>query len=80
VDPTHLDGELDSYHEHPVAQFGSLPRMVNRNDDAVTAVLIAGRVVVEQGEPTPLLGTERTGSFLRVGKPVGAPRANVRAT
>jgi N-acyl-D-aspartate/D-glutamate deacylase len=72
LDPAHLDASLDSYHESPVAQFGNLSRMVNRNDAAVSAVLISGRVVVEAGQPTPLLGTERTGSFLRVGQVVPA--------
>ncbi len=42
--------------------------MVNRNDAAVTAVLISGQVVVEDGVPTEILGTTRTGSFLRVGQ------------
>ena len=79
LDPDHLDASLDAYHEHPVAQFGNLSRMVNRNDAAVAAVLIAGRTVVEAGEPTPVLGTERTGSFLRVGRTVPAPAAKVSA-
>ena len=73
LDPAHLDESLDSYHENPVAQFGNLSRMVNRNDAAVSAVLISGRVVVANGEPTPVLGNERTGSFLRVGKRVSPP-------
>ena len=74
LDPAHLDSDLDDYHENPVEQFGGLSRMVNRNDACVTRVLICGRTVVESGEPTPLLGTERTGSFLRVGQKV-APYA-----
>ncbi len=39
--------------------------MVNRNDDTVTAVFVAGRAVFRDGEPTEVLGTQRTGSFLR---------------
>ena len=39
--------------------------MVNRNDDTVSAVLVAGRAVFLNGEPTEVLGTRRTGSFLR---------------
>ena len=73
LDPAHLDSDVDDYHESPVEQYGGLSRMVNRNDALVTRVLISGRTVVESGEPTPLLGTERTGSFLRVGQKV-APR------
>ncbi len=78
LDPEHLDAELDSYHENPVLQFGNLSRMVNRNNAAVPAVLIGGRVVVAGGEPTPLLGAERTGSFLRVGAPVPAPASSAQ--
>jgi N-acyl-D-aspartate/D-glutamate deacylase len=68
VDPDHLDECLDGYAESPVPQYAGLPRMVNRNDDAVSAVLIGGRTVVRDGVPTPVLGTERTGSFLRAGQ------------
>jgi N-acyl-D-aspartate/D-glutamate deacylase len=78
LDPTRLDSDLDDYHESPVEQFGGLSRMVNRNDACVSRVLVSGRTVVDAGEPTPLLGTERTGSFLRVGQKVAPPVA-VRA-
>jgi N-acyl-D-aspartate/D-glutamate deacylase len=43
-------------------------RMVNRNDDTVKAVFISGRPVVIDGKPTALLGSTRTGSFLRAGR------------
>ena len=77
VDPAHLDDSLDAYAEAPVAQYDDLPRMVNRNDATVPLVMISGRVVVEDGVPTDLLGMERTGSFLRVGQRVApvAPTA-----
>lgn len=68
IDPEHLDAELDAYAESPVEQFGGLERMVNRNDAAVPLVMISGRAVVEHGVPTEVLGTERTGSFLRAGQ------------
>jgi hypothetical protein len=42
--------------------------MVNRNDAAVPAVFVAGRRVVDRGEPTPALGTSRAGRFLRCGE------------
>ena len=77
LDPAALDDRLDDYHESPVEQFGGLSRMVNRNDAAVSRVLISGRTVVQDGVPTGLLGTERTGSFLRVGQKV-APRTGTR--
>ena len=82
LDPAHLDSDLDDYHESPVEQFGGLSRMVNRNDACVSRVMISGRTVVESGEPTALLGAERTGSFLRVGQRVAprpAPRPDPRS-
>ena len=79
VDPDHLDDTLDEYAEEPVSQYGGLPRMVNRNDDAVALVLIAGRTVVRNGAPTDVLGTERTGSFLRAGRQA-ATQATAQAT
>ncbi len=65
VDPAHLDDSLDSYTEEKVEQYGGLSRMVNRNDDTVSAVLVAGRAVFLNGQPTEVLGRQRTGSFLR---------------
>ncbi|KDF02206.1 hypothetical protein Y900_025555 [Mycolicibacterium aromaticivorans JS19b1 = JCM 16368] len=73
INPKRLDSQLDDYAEHPVEQYDGLPRMVNRNNDAVDLVLIGGRAVVRDGEPTPVLGSERTGSFLRVGRATAAP-------
>ncbi|MGV1086351.1 MAG: N-acyl-D-amino-acid deacylase family protein [Mycobacterium sp.] len=67
VDPEMLDSRLDDYAESPVPQYADMPRMVNRNDAAVNLVLIGGRTVVRDGVPTDLLGTTRTGSFLRAG-------------
>jgi N-acyl-D-aspartate/D-glutamate deacylase len=73
LNPGHLDERLDAYAESPVPQYAGLPRMVNRNDDAVDLVLIGGRTVVRDGVPTALLGAERTGSFLRAGRRTPAP-------
>ena len=42
--------------------------MVNRNDATVTAVLVGGSPVFLDGEPTEILGRERTGTFLRAGR------------
>jgi N-acyl-D-aspartate/D-glutamate deacylase len=71
VDPAGLDDALDSYHEEPLVAFGGLSRMVNRNDGAVAAVLVAGQLVVADGIPTDVLGARRTGRFLRAGEPRG---------
>ena len=79
VDPQFLDGRLDDYAEEPVAQYAGLPRMVNRNDEAVNLVLIGGRTVVRDGRPTELLGAERTGSFLRAGARVTTTREMAHA-
>jgi N-acyl-D-aspartate/D-glutamate deacylase len=72
INPDHLDAHLNDYAESPVPQYDNLPRMVNRNDGAVDLVLIGGRAVVRQGRPTEILGTERTGSFLRAGQRTAA--------
>jgi N-acyl-D-aspartate/D-glutamate deacylase len=79
IDPAHLDDSLESYHESPVEQFGGLSRMVNRNDATVPAVFIAGRRVVADGEPTEVVGQERTGQFLRAEQgSVAVPVVEVR--
>ena len=68
IDPERLDASLDGYAEECVDQYGGLSRMVNRNDDTVTAVFVSGHQVVANGEPTEMLGTVRTGTFLRAGR------------
>jgi N-acyl-D-aspartate/D-glutamate deacylase len=65
VDPERLDETLDGYAEAEVEQYGGLSRMVNRNDDTVKAVFVGGRPVFLDGAPTDLVGTPRTGRFLR---------------
>lgn len=65
IDPEHLDASLDDYAEAPVEQYDRLPRMVNRNDAAVTAVFVNGEHVFGEGQPGEALGTRRTGQFLR---------------
>ncbi|MDT5184702.1 MAG: hypothetical protein QOJ20_5893 [Mycobacterium sp.] len=65
IDPERLDGALDDYAEDCVDQYGGLSRMVNRNDDTVTAVLVGGRAVFLDGNATDLVGKQRTGRFLR---------------
>ena len=65
IDPEALDASLDDYNEAPVEQYDRLPRMVNRNDAAVTAVFVNGQHVFGEGRPSQVLGTRRTGQFLR---------------
>jgi N-acyl-D-glutamate deacylase len=68
VDPGGLDESIDEIHEAPMQLLGGIPRMVRRNDRAVTATFIAGELVFERGEFTPGYGQDRrTGSFLRAG-------------
>jgi N-acyl-D-aspartate/D-glutamate deacylase len=81
IDPEHLGDAVDGYAEEPVDQYGGLSRMVNRNDDCVAAVFISGQQVVSNGRPTDILGTVRTGAFLRADRespavlpPVDTPR------
>ncbi|VEG55323.1 N-acyl-D-aspartate/D-glutamate deacylase [Mycolicibacterium aurum] len=73
IDPERLDATLDEYAEEPVEQYGGLSRMVNRNDDTVAAVFVGGRAVFLDGQPTSLVGTERTGRFLRAAHRAPAP-------
>ncbi|EHB47005.1 amidohydrolase [Mycolicibacterium rhodesiae JS60] len=77
VDPQRLDESLDSYHEEKVDQYGGLSRMVNRNGDTVSAVFVAGRAVFVDGQPTEVVGTQRTGSFLRAKTTTPAPSPRV---
>ncbi|NNH68833.1 amidohydrolase family protein [Nocardia uniformis] len=65
IDPERLDDSLDAYAEDPVPVYDNLPRMVNRNDAAVSAVFINGEYVFGDGIAAPALGTRRTGRFLR---------------
>jgi len=67
VDPAGLDAaRLASYHEEPLPEFGGLRRMVNRNDEAVDATVIAGEVVFAAGTFRADYGvSRRTGRFLR---------------
>lgn len=73
IDPAHLDESLSAYTEECVEQYDGLSRMVNRNDDTVTAVLVGGRIVWREGAPTDLVENVRTGSFLRAGRKIPAP-------
>ncbi|WP_082974204.1 amidohydrolase family protein [Mycobacterium sp. E740] len=73
IDPARLDESLDGYAEAAVDQYGGLSRMVNRNDDTVSAVFVGGRAVFLDGAPTELVGNRRTGRFLRAAHRAPAP-------
>jgi N-acyl-D-aspartate/D-glutamate deacylase len=67
VDPSGLDASLDEVHEVAMPGFG-LDRLVRRNDRAVRAVVVNGRVAWRDAAPAPGLGTERGfGRLLRAG-------------
>lgn len=68
LDPERLDESVDQFSEEPSAQYDGLMRMVNRNNETVKAVFISGQPVVIDGKPTDVLGSVRTGSFLRAGR------------
>ncbi|MFD9548588.1 amidohydrolase family protein [Nocardia salmonicida] len=66
IDPAGLDDDVTAYHEEIMPEFGGLSRMVNRNDRAVSATLIAGKIAYRQGQFAPWFGvSERAGRFLR---------------
>ena len=73
VDPRHLDARLDEVHEAEMPGMGGLRRLVRRNDEAVPAVVVAGRVAARAGVASPGLGVERGfGRVLRAGSTSGA--------
>jgi N-acyl-D-aspartate/D-glutamate deacylase len=78
VDPAHLDGTLEEYAEDAVEHYGGLSRMVNRNDATVPLVMVGGVTVWRDGSPTPTLGTDRTGRFLRAGQQAREPIADAQ--
>ena len=71
INPDRLDESLDRYAEHPVESYGGLSRMVNRNDDTVSAVLVSGQLVFGGRKAAPELGNRRFGQFLRADSPAG---------
>lgn len=69
VDPARLDPDLDEVAEAEMPGMGGLRRLVRRNDAAVRAVVVGGRVAARCGQPAPGLGQERWGQVLRAGRP-----------
>ncbi len=64
IDPNALDARLERYSEQTVPYYGNLSRMVNRNDETVTAVFVGGRYIFGDGVAAPGVGSERFGRFL----------------
>ena len=64
IDPSGLADDPFAYSEAPMAEFGGLRRMVNRNDRAVLATLVGGAVTYRAGEVRTGIGN---GQFLRAG-------------
>jgi len=64
IDPDGLDESLEAYHEEDMPEMG-IKRMVRRNDRAVQATVIGGRVAFETGGFSEDYGLTRYGRFLR---------------
>lgn len=76
IDPSGLEGDTRAYAEAPMAELGGVRRMVNRNDAAVAATIVAGRIIYRYGEFVPGLGKDfGPGRFLRAGEPRGTLKA-----
>jgi N-acyl-D-aspartate/D-glutamate deacylase len=66
IDPAGFDGSSAAYAEAPYPGALSVRRMVNRNDDVVTATIVGGHVVYSGGEFAPGFGTDlHAGTFLQ---------------
>lgn len=66
IDPEGLGEAVEQVHEEPIAGLGDYVRLVRRNDQAIDAVFVSGRLAVERGMPLPALGRERGfGTVLR---------------
>lgn len=73
IDPARLDESVDAYHEAPATFFDGLSRMVNRNDKAVVATGVGGKVVYRLGEFIEGYGqTTQTGRYLKAGEKLAA--------
>jgi len=69
INPAGLDASVDVYREAGIPEFSGMQRLVNRSDSAVTATIINGRVVYQQGSFVEGYGkTFRSGRFLRAGE------------
>ena len=67
IRPEALNDQLDEYHEAPFPEMG-VNRVVRRNDEAVIATVIAGKIAYDQGAFADDFGQVRYGRFLRSGQ------------
>ncbi len=75
IDPGALDA-IDTLEEAPMPAFGALSRMVRRNDAAVPAVVVGGRIAVRGGVPLAEVGqVPAFGRFLPAGEEAREARA-----
>ncbi|MEV6655567.1 N-acyl-D-amino-acid deacylase family protein [Nocardia fluminea] len=66
IDPAGFDGSSAAYAESPMPGLDGVDRMVNRNDEAVAATIVAGHVLFEYGVFTEGFGTTvYAGQFLQ---------------
>ena len=66
IDPAGLSEAVEAVQEEPIDALGNYVRLVRRNDQAIDAVFVNGRLAVERGVPRPELGRERGfGTVLR---------------
>lgn len=59
VDPAALDDRIDEVHEEDMPGFPGLRRLVRRNDDAVRAVFVNGRLAWDGHATAPAVGREQ---------------------
>jgi N-acyl-D-aspartate/D-glutamate deacylase len=72
LDPAGIDDDVEKAHEAPVEGFQGLVRMVRRNERAVRAVFVNGRLAVQDGELLPEVGKQQGfGRLLRAGSAPG---------
>jgi N-acyl-D-aspartate/D-glutamate deacylase len=66
IDPDHLDERVDEMHEEAIPELGDYVRLVRRNPETVSAVIVNGTLVAESGHVLPEIGkTKGAGRFLR---------------
>ncbi|MEU3011240.1 N-acyl-D-amino-acid deacylase family protein [Nocardia asteroides] len=71
IDPERLDQTVHGLAEQEMPEYGGLRRMVNRDNGAVAATIVAGRVVYRDGEFADGLGASwGPGRFLPAATPV----------
>jgi N-acyl-D-aspartate/D-glutamate deacylase len=79
VDPEHLDYRVEEMHEEAIPELGNYVRLVRRNPDVVSAVLVNGTLVAKNGEVLPEIGkTKGAGRFLRATSPGARAAATER--